>query len=88
MVLIMTVEPGFDGQTFMDSCLSKLVYISRWVESNGYEIEISVDGGINSDTGKKCVSAGATVLVSGSFLFGLKDMSSTISKWKKYGRTI
>ena len=66
MVLIMSVNPGFGGQKFIEFSLDKI----KEVRELNSKIEIEVDGGINSETAKKCVDAGATVLVAGSYVFG------------------
>lgn len=88
LALVMTVHPGFGGQSFIADCVPKIGDISRWAEDNGREIEISVDGGINTETGLRCVRAGATVLVAGSALFKLEDMTQTIADWKDFGPTL
>ena len=68
-VIIMTVEPGFGGQSFMNNQLSKIEGISRYVKENNLKVNIEIDGGINYETGKLCTDAGANILVAGSFLF-------------------
>lgn len=88
LALVMTVHPGFGGQSFIADCIPKITMVSEWAESNGREIEISVDGGVNPQTGRQCTDAGATVLVAGSSLFKLEDMAPTIAEWKGYGRTL
>jgi len=85
LVLIMTVEAGFGGQSFQEVGLSKISYIRKYADSQNPKLEISVDGGINSVTGKRCVDAGATVLAAGSSLFTLDDMGKQIALWKMYG---
>lgn len=85
LVLIMTVHPGFGGQKFIPSGLEKIKYVREWADNHNPKLEISVDGGINRDTGKECVDSGATVLAAGSALFGLDDMSSEIKMWQGYG---
>lgn len=85
LVLVMTVHPGFGGQSFIEECVPKISDIRRWADSNNPGMEISVDGGINAVTGKRCVDAGASVLVAGSSLFKLDDMTDTISQWKGFG---
>ncbi len=82
LLLIMTVNPGFGGQEFISDCLAKIGEARRYVSENGLRIDIEVDGGINFDTGKKCVEAGANVLAAGNALFGSKDMRSEIARWK------
>lgn len=88
LALVMTVHPGFGGQSFISECVPKISWISEWAEENGRELEISVDGGVNPTTGKQCTDAGATVLVAGSSLFKLDDMAPAIAEWKKYGRSL
>ena len=88
LALVMTVHPGFGGQSFISECVPKISWISEWAEENGRELEISVDGGVNPTTGKQCTDAGATVLVAGSSLFKLGDMAPAIAEWKKYGRSL
>ena len=75
MVLVMSVEPGFGGQKFMDSALEKL----RFLRSAAPDITLNVDGGINADTGRRCVEAGANMLVAGSYVFGAQDPSAAIA---------
>lgn len=88
LALVMTVHPGFGGQSFISDCVPKISAIRGWADANNPSLEISVDGGINSDTGRKCVDAGASVLVAGSSLFRLADMAPTIAEWKGYGPTL
>ncbi len=66
-VLIMSVEPGFGGQKFMESALNKIEYLSK--VKNKYHFVIEVDGGIDNCTSKLCIEKGIDILVSGSFLF-------------------
>ena len=73
MVLLMTVEPGFGGQKFIDDVLLKIKDLRKI-----YDKDIEVDGGINTDTAKKAVQAGANVLVAGTFVFKAKDMEKAI----------
>jgi ribulose-phosphate 3-epimerase len=84
LVLIMTVQAGFGGQRFKTECLKKIEYVKEWANDHNPKLEISVDGGINRETGKSCVDSGATVLAAGSSLFKLKDMASEIALWKGY----
>ncbi len=85
LVLIMTVHPGFGGQKFIPSGIDKIRYVNKWAEEQNPKLEISVDGGINRETGLQCVKAGATVLAAGSALFGLDDMSPEIKMWQGFG---
>jgi ribulose-phosphate 3-epimerase len=70
MVLVMTVNPGFGGQSFIDTMYEKVARLDRTIADRGLEIDIEVDGGINVDTAGAIVAAGADVLVSGSAIFG------------------
>ena len=88
LALVMTVHPGFGGQSFIGECVPKIGEIRKWAENRGKRLEISVDGGINAETGKICADTGATVLVAGSSLFRLDDMAPEITKWKLYGPTL
>ncbi len=88
LALVMTVHPGFGGQSFIADCIPKISEIRKIADSKGKKLEISVDGGINASTGKTCVDAGATVLVAGSSLFKLDDMYSEIASWKTFGPTL
>ncbi len=88
LVLVMTVHPGFGGQSFIAECVPKIAWVREWAEANGRDLEISVDGGVNPETGMICTDAGATVLVAGSSLFKLDDMAPTIAEWKGFGRDL
>ena len=78
MVLVMSVEPGFGGQKFMPSALSKLKKLKAEAERQELQIDLEVDGGINEKTAAEAVAAGATVLVAGSFLFNSDDKKSAV----------
>lgn len=80
LILVMTVNPGFGGQKFLSSQLKKIENIRRKIEKSGRKIELEVDGGINQETAKLVIAAGADVLVSGSFVFGSKDYADAILK--------
>ncbi|SUO03532.1 ribulose-phosphate 3-epimerase [Faecalicoccus pleomorphus] len=69
IVLIMSVEPGFGGQSFMESVLSKVVWLKQKKEEKQYAYRIEIDGGINLNTFQKAVEAGCDTLVAGSFVF-------------------
>ncbi len=84
LVLIMTVHPGFGGQSFISECVPKISWVKEWAVKNGRDILVSVDGGINAETSKICVEAGVDVLVAGSYLFKMDDMSPTIKLWQGY----
>ena len=78
LILVMSVEPGFGGQSFISSALDKIAYLRNAADQNGYKYLIEVDGGINQETGKLCKEAGVDVLVAGSYLFGHKDIKERI----------
>ena len=69
MVLVMSVEPGFGGQSFMPNSLPKITALKAEIERLGLDVDIEIDGGINGETAKLAVEAGANVLVAGSYLF-------------------
>lgn len=79
LVLIMTVNPGFGGQAFIESSLDKITKLKALREENSYHYEIEVDGGVNAETGKKCLEAGADVLVAGSYIFNQADRKAAIA---------
>ncbi|MBI0584127.1 MAG: ribulose-phosphate 3-epimerase [Methanomassiliicoccus sp.] len=84
LLLIMTVHPGFGGQSFMSECVSKIAQAREYFDSTGSDAEIEVDGGINRRTAKVCVEAGATVLAAGSSLFKAASMEGEIEEWRKF----
>ncbi|WP_374407505.1 ribulose-phosphate 3-epimerase [Pelagerythrobacter sp.] len=69
LVLVMSVNPGFGGQSFIDSQLRKVEAIRGMIEATGRDIHLQVDGGVNMETARRCVDAGADVLVAGSATF-------------------
>jgi ribulose-phosphate 3-epimerase len=78
MVLVMTVEPGYGGQKLIPETLEKVTKIKAEAESRGLNIEIQVDGGITADNAGDAISAGATILVAGSSVFGKTDRKAAI----------
>lgn len=83
LALIMSVEPGFGGQKFMEESLEKIMKLRTIIDENGYECLIEVDGGINDITASKCKEAGVDVLVAGSYLFNALDMKEKVKLLKK-----
>ena len=73
LILVMTVEPGFGGQSFMADMMPKLKTIRGWIDGGNPRCELEVDGGVNAQTGKICVENGANVLVAGSAWFKSPD---------------
>ncbi len=78
LVLVMTVNPGFGGQSFIEACLPKIETIAGWIAKRGLKARVEVDGGIAPDTVARVVSAGATVLVAGTAVFRSADYSKAI----------
>ncbi len=78
MVLVMTVEPGFGGQSFMSDMMPKITAIREKANEINPSLMIQVDGGIIPETAKLCVEAGADVLVSGSYIFGAENIEEAI----------
>ena len=83
-IIIMTVEPGFGGQSFLTDQIKKIKDISNYVKENNLKVDIEVDGGVNYDTGKLCAEAGANILVAGSFLFKQDDLIIAANKMNDF----
>jgi ribulose-phosphate 3-epimerase len=79
MVLLMTVNPGFGGQKFISSVLPKIRQVKEMAADLGLDLEIEVDGGVNEETAKLCIEAGANVLVAGSAVYNQKDRAKAIA---------
>lgn len=79
VVLVMTVEPGFGGQTFMEDMMPKVAQLKKWAP----QVLVEVDGGINPQTAVKCVKAGADVLVAGTSVFRAPDVKEAIEALKQ-----
>mgnify|MGYP003324451281 FL=1 len=79
-VIIMTVEPGFGGQSFMENQIDKIKSISNYIKENNLSVDIEIDGGVNYETGKTCIDAGANILVAGSFLFKQENLLTATNK--------
>lgn len=82
LILIMTVNPGWGGQSFIPSSIAKIRELADELGRRNLNVPIEVDGGINDQTAPECVDAGASVLVSGSYIFGHADRKEAISKLK------
>ncbi|MBN1926429.1 MAG: ribulose-phosphate 3-epimerase [Prolixibacteraceae bacterium] len=80
MVLIMSVNPGYGGQTFIESTYSKIEKLRNEIDKRGLKTLIEVDGGVNYKTAKKLFDAGANILVSGSFIFNSDNPAKCIEK--------
>jgi len=82
MVLLMSVNPGFGGQSFIENTYKKVVQLRELIDKNNRDCLIEVDGGINNENGKRLFHEGANVLVAGSFVFGSANPAETISNLK------
>lgn len=83
MVLLMSVNPGFGGQKFIDEILAKTRRLRRMIDESGSKALIQIDGGVNAETAPLLVEAGAEVLVSGSYIFKAADPIATIHDLKQ-----
>ena len=80
MLLVMTVEPGFGGQKFLDLCLPKVRRAREIADKHGLDLWLQVDGGVSADTIDRCAAAGADVFVAGSAVFGADDPNAMIEQ--------
>ncbi|MET3129430.1 ribulose-phosphate 3-epimerase [Arcicella rosea] len=83
MVLLMSVNPGYGGQKFIESTYDKVRKLRSMIQEKGLNTLIEIDGGVNQETGQKLVDAGADILIAGSYVFGAKDPIETIANLKK-----
>ena len=83
MVLLMSVNPGFGGQRFIEHSVNKTARLKEMIRTKGLDTLIEVDGGVNLETGKRLLEAGADVLVAGSFVFSSPDPIRTIKELKE-----
>ncbi|MCG7362877.1 ribulose-phosphate 3-epimerase [Pseudoroseomonas ludipueritiae] len=79
LVLVMTVNPGFGGQSFLHSQLPKIAEIRRMIDASGRDIHLQIDGGVTAATAPLCVEAGADTLVAGTAVFGKPDYAAAIA---------
>lgn len=86
MVLIMTVNPGFGGQSFIKSMLPKIKKLKEMIDKEKLDVDIEVDGGINGDTARQAVAAGANILVAGSYIYDSSDPVAAISSLRNTGK--
>ena len=82
MVLIMTVNPGFGGQSFIDSMVDKIKEVKSLIDEQGLNVDIQVDGGIKPSNVDKVVKAGANVIVAGSAIFNSDDIEATVKEFR------
>lgn len=81
-VLIMTVKAGFGDQQFQESAPEKIEILKKEIERKHLQVEIAVDGGINTETAKKCLNAGADILIAGHYIFKAENPAKAISELK------
>ena len=86
LVLLMTVNPGFGGQSFIEACLPKIHALRGMLDKRGLETELEVDGGVKISNIDRISHAGADVFVAGSAVFGSPDYSKTIAELKRKAR--
>lgn len=86
LVLLMTVNPGFGGQSFIEACLPKIHSLRAMLDRRGCEAELEVDGGVKGSNIARISHAGADVFVAGSAVFGSPDYAATISEMKKLAK--
>nr|WP_246522569.1 ribulose-phosphate 3-epimerase [Neoroseomonas terrae] len=79
LILVMSVNPGFGGQSFIESQLSKIAALRRMIDATGRHIHLQVDGGVTAKTARSCIEAGADVLVAGTAVFGQTDYAAAIA---------
>jgi len=85
LVLVMTVNPGFGGQSFIPSGLNKIEALRREIDRRGLNVELEVDGGVKVDNIERVAAAGADVFVAGSAVFGAEDYAATIAALRANG---
>jgi ribulose-phosphate 3-epimerase len=88
LVLIMSVNPGFGGQSFIDSALKKIERVRKWIDKSGRDIRLEVDGGIKIDNIRRAADAGADTFVAGSAIFGLPDYKAVIDAMRRELRSV
>ena len=86
LFLIMSVEPGFGGQKFMEDQMEKVKELVKLREENNYKYDIEVDGGVNPETIKTCFASGANVIVAGSAVLGAKDISARVEEFAQIAK--
>ncbi|BDG75056.1 ribulose-phosphate 3-epimerase [Roseomonas fluvialis] len=79
LILVMSVNPGFGGQSFLQSQLAKIAMLRRMIDASGRDIRLQVDGGVTAQTAPDCIAAGADVLVAGTAVFGQPDYAAAIA---------
>lgn len=83
LLLVMTVNPGFGGQSFIHECLPKIQQANAWRREKNFRYRVEVDGGINNQTVADCAAAGADTFVAGTALFSRRNMKAAVTKMQK-----
>ncbi|MFZ5871882.1 MAG: ribulose-phosphate 3-epimerase, partial [Actinomycetota bacterium] len=86
MLLVMTVEPGFGGQSFLDVCLPKVRRAREAVRASGLDVWVQVDGGVSAATIERCAEAGADVFVAGSAVYGADDAAAAVDELRRLAK--
>lgn len=86
LLLVMSVQPGFGGQMFIESALPKVEKARNFIDQNGFETLIEIDGGVDSNNAKRCVDAGADILVIGNSFFNSPDRAALTKKVQSLSR--
>lgn len=87
LIVVMSVEPGFGGQTFMPQVLPKVTEAREWVENRGLSADIQVDGGVTPENARQAIDAGASVLVAGSSVFRVDNPQDAIADMRRAANT-
>ena len=83
LILIMSVNPGFGGQSFIDSALRKIEQVRRRIDATGRDIRLEVDGGIKAENIRRVADAGADTFVAGSAIFGKPDYKAVVNQMRQ-----
>ena len=83
MILLMSVNPGFGGQSFIPHTLTKLRQVRKMIDESGYDIRLEIDGGVKVDNIAEIAAAGADTFVAGSAIFGQPDYKTVIDQMRK-----
>jgi ribulose-phosphate 3-epimerase len=86
MLLVMTVEPGFGGQSFLDVCLPKIRRARQLIDKHGLDLWLQVDGGVSAETIERCAEAGADVFVAGSAVYKADDPNAMVERLRASAR--
>lgn len=83
LLLVMTVNPGFGGQSFIEECVPKIQQAAAWRKEFGLKYRIEVDGGVNEVTGAECARAGADTFVAGTALFSKRNLGAAVKRFRQ-----